>query len=77
MFYLHAFFLREFYGNSYLYMQCFQSVNEKVKHELSVHQTPKYDDIKYKPYTKESDLIIDIGYCLHTKKLIFYIYGDT
>jgi hypothetical protein len=58
-------------------MECFQSVSGKVKHKLSVHRTPKCDDIKYKPYAKESYLIIDICYCLHTKKLMFCIYGDT
>jgi hypothetical protein len=58
-------------------MQCFKSINGKVKHELSVHRKPKYDDIKHKPYAKASHLIIDTCYCLHTKKLVFYIYGDT
>jgi hypothetical protein len=58
-------------------VQCFKSINGKVKHELSVYRKPKYDDIKHKPYAKESDIIINIGYCLHIKKLISYIYGDT
>jgi len=49
-------------------MQCFKNSNGKVKHELSVHRRPNYDDIKHKTYAKASDLIIDIGYCLQTKK---------
>jgi len=77
MFYLHAFLLREFYKNNHLCIQCFLSVNGEVKHELSVHRKPKYDDIKHKPYTNESNLIIDTRYCLRTKKIIFYIYGNT